>query len=151
MNRTVLMLILGLAVGAAAHFGYYGLHETPRGDVLDRQLGWMKSELRLTDAQYARIKELHRDSSPRLRALAMQVAQLQGEFAAFERARRSDDRVDFIEFARFVENRRHVSRDCVDSTRQLVLASAEVMNPEQRAHYLGLIAAAESLPRQFLN
>jgi Spy/CpxP family protein refolding chaperone len=151
MKRTLLMLSLGLAVGTIVHFGYFGLHEGGSGDALDRQLSWMKSELQLTDQQYARIKELHRSSSPRLRALAVQVAQLQTEFAAFERVRHSADRVDFLEFARFVEERRHVSRECLDSTRQLVLASAEVMTPQQREHYLGLIATAEPLPRPLLN
>jgi len=151
MKNTLRMLVLGLAVGAGVHFGYYRLHEPVPGDTLDGQLAWMKTELQLDDAQYARIKELHRTSSPRLRALAAQVAQLQTEFAAFEQGRRADDRVDFLEFARFVEERRHVSRECRDSTRQLVLASAEVMNPQQRAHYLGFIATAEPLPRPLLN
>jgi hypothetical protein len=151
MKRTLLTLALGLAVGATVHFTYYGLHRPAAGDSLDSQLAWMKSELQLSDAQYARIKELHRTSSPRLRALAVQVGQLQAEFAAFEHTRQTDDRVDFLEFARFVDDRRHVSRECVDSTRQLVLASAEVMNPRQREHYLGLIATAAPLPRPLLN
>jgi hypothetical protein len=151
MKRTFLMLLLGAAVGTSVHFAYYGLHQGRQGDALDHQLALMKTELHLTDDQYARIKELHRTSSPRLRALAVQVAQLQEEFTAFERARHTDDRVDFLEFARFVDERRHVSRECLDSTRQLVLASADVMNPQQRAHYLGLIATAEPLPRPLLN
>jgi hypothetical protein len=151
MRRTLFMLALGLAVGVSVHLAYYRLHQSSGGDALDQQLGWMKTELQLSDAQYARIKELHRTSSPRLRALAAQVAQLQTEFSAFERTRRADDRVDFLEFARFVEDRRQVSRECLDSTRQLVLASAEVMNPHQREQYLGLIAMAAPLPRPLLN
>jgi hypothetical protein len=145
------MLFLGVAVGTTVHLAYYRLHRPVMGDSLDSQLAWMKEELNLDDAQFARIKELHRTSSPRLRALAVQVAQLQAEFAAFERTRRTDDRVDFLEFARFVEDRRHVSRECLDSTRQLVLASAGVMTPRQREHYLGLIATTEPFSRPLLN
>ena len=59
------------------------------------------------------------------------------------RTRKTDDRVDFIEFAQFVETRRTINRECLESTRQLVLASAGVMTPEQRTHYLGLVAPAE--------
>jgi hypothetical protein len=70
---------------------------------------------------------------------------MQAEFAEFERSRRTSDRVDFVEFARFVENRRELNRECLDSTRQLVLASAEVMTPEQRERYIRLVAAAEPL------
>jgi len=150
MNRTFFILLLGLAVGAGAHFAYYRLHE-PNADSLDSQLAWMKTELKLNDAQFARIKELHQSSSPRLHALADQVAQLQNEFSAFEKMRRTSDRVDFLEFARFVDARRQINRECLDSTRKLVLATAEVMTPPQRQHYIRLIATAEPLAQSLLN
>ena len=150
MNRTLFILLLGLTVGAGAHFAYYRLHE-PNADSLDSQLAWMKTELKLNDAQFARIKELHQSSSPRLHALADQVAQLQNEFSAFEKMRRTSDRVDFLEFARFVDARRQINRECLDSTRKLVLATAEVMTPPQRQHYIRLIATAEPLAQSLLN
>jgi hypothetical protein len=56
-----------------------------------------------------------------------------------------------MEFARFVETRRHLNRECLDSTRQLVLASAEVMNPQQRQRYIQLVASAEPVTPSFLN
>ena len=151
MKRTLLVLTIGLAVGLGTHLAYFRLHEPAATDTLDGQLAWMRSELQLTDAQYARIRELHEASSPKLRAMAAQVAQLQGEFTAFEQMRRTNDRVDFLEFARFVENRRHVSRECLDSTRQLVLAVAEVMTPPQRQRYIRLVATAEPLAHSLLN
>jgi len=69
---------------------------------------------------------------------------MQGEFAAFENTRRSADRVDFIEFAQFVENRRNVNRECLDSTHQLVMAAAGEMTPGQRQHYFGIVATVEA-------
>lgn len=144
MNRALLTLLLGIAVGVGAHTIYFQLHRPAGLDSLDGQMSWMKEELKLSDTQFARIKELHEASSPRLRALAAEVARMQAEFAAFENTRRNSDRVDFIEFAQFVETRRNINRQCLESTRQLVLASAGVMTPEQRAHYLGLVATAES-------
>jgi len=150
MSRTFSILLLGLVVGLGTHLFYYRLHE-PKADSLDNQLAWMKTELNLNEAQYNRIKELHQTSGPRLHALADQVAQLQTEFAAFEEMRRTSDRVDFLEFARFVEARRQVNRECLDSTRQLVLATAEVMTPRQRQHYIRLIATAEPLAQSLLN
>ena len=151
MKRTLSILTLGLAVGLVTHLAYFRLHEPAATDTLDGQLAWMKTELQLTDAQYTRIKALHEASSPKLRAMAAQVAQLQGEFKAFEQLRRTSDRVDFLEFARFVETRRHVSRECLDSTRQLVLASAEVMTPQQRQRYIRLVTTAEPLAQLLLN
>ena len=150
MKRTVVILFVGLLAGLGSHLAYYRLHQ-PSLDSLDSQLAWMKSELNLNDAQFARIKELHQASSPRLHALASQVAQLQTEFAAFEDMRRTSDRVDFLEFARFAEARRHINRECLDSTRQLVLATAEVMSPQQRQRYIRLIATAEPLAQSLLN
>jgi len=151
VKRVLFLLALGLAAGTLAHVAYYRLQAPVGADSLDTQLAWMKSELNLTDEQYLRIKELHQASSPRLRALAAQVGELQKEFSAFEELRRTRDRVDFLDFARFVDARRHVNRECLDSTRELVLASAEVMTPQQRQRYLRLIATAEPLAQSFPN
>jgi hypothetical protein len=151
MNRTGLILLLGLAVGVGSHVLYFQTHRPAGLDSLDGQLVWMKSELNLSDAQFARIKELHEASSPRLRALAAEVSRMQAEFAAFENTRRTTDRVDFIEFAQFVETRRNINRECLESTRRLVLAAADVMTPEQRAHYLGLVASAEPFKEPQVN
>jgi hypothetical protein len=140
MKRGLLVLLLGLAVGVSTHVVYFRMHRPADPESLDGQLAWMKSELHLSDAQFARIRELHEASSPRLRALAAQVAQMQAEFAAFENTRRASDRVDFIEFAQFVETRRNINRECHDSTRQLVLATASEMTPLQREHYFGIVA-----------
>jgi hypothetical protein len=151
MNRSLSVLLLGLAVGAGSHLLYYRLHRPAGLDSLDGQLAWIKSELDLSDAQYARIKELHEASSPRLRALAAEVARMQEEFAAFENTRRTADRVDFLEFAEFVETRRAINRQCLESTRQLVQATAKLMNPEQRAHYLGIVAPTETYNTERIN
>lgn len=148
MNRSILILLLGLVVGVGTHTIYFQFKRPPGFDSLEGQLAWMKDELKLDDNQYARIRELHEASSPRLRALAVQVARMQAEFAAFENTRKTADRVDFIEFAQFVEDRRLINRQCLESTRQLVLASADVMNPAQRARYLGLVAAAQPFKEQ---
>lgn len=143
MKRALIILLLGLAIGAGAHVVYFQLHRPAGSDARDSQLAWMKEALKLSDAQYTQIKELHDASSPRLRALAAEVARMQAEFAAFENTRRTADRVDFIEFAQFVKTRRAINQQCLESTRQLVLASADVMTPEQRAQYLGWVATVE--------
>lgn len=141
MSRGLLVLLLGLAVGAGAHLAYYRLHQPFDPGTLDGELAWMKSELHLTDSQYARIRELHEASGPRLQALAAQVDQMQQEFAAFENTRRTADRVDFVEFAQFVQARRAVNAECLESTRQLVQAAAGEMTPGQRQHYFGIVTA----------
>jgi hypothetical protein len=150
MRRTWLILALGLIVGAGTHFVYFRWN-APQSDSPAEHLAWLKSDLQLTDAQYARILALHQASSPQIRALSAQVAQLRAEFSAFEAGRRDRDQVDFIEFARFVEARRQVNRACADSTRQLVLATAQVMTPAQRARYLDFVKERESTAHDLLN
>jgi Spy/CpxP family protein refolding chaperone len=151
MKRSLFTLLVGLLAGLGAHFAYYEHYLRGASDTLEGRLAWMKTELNLTDSQFARIKELHQASHPRLRAMAAQVASMHAEFDEFERTRRTADRVDFVEFARFVQNRRDLNRECLDSTRQLVLASAEIMTPEQRQRYIQLVATAEPTVGSLLN
>jgi phosphoglycerate-specific signal transduction histidine kinase len=124
--------------------GYLQLHKPFNPASLDSQLVWMKTELQLDDAQFARIKNLHYASGTRLQELNAKLVQMQGEFATREQIRRLSDRVDFIEFARLVEARQAVARECQNSTHQLILAVANEMHPNQRRQYLSLVAATKS-------
>lgn len=142
MNSTFKVLVLGLAAASAAHFAWYYSQRPDNGDQLAGPLAWMKAELKLTDAQFARIKAIHEASSPRLLALASQVARMRDEYAAFERTRVTTDRVDFVEFARFVDQRRAIDRECLDSTRRLIAATSGVMTAPQRAQYFGMLPPA---------
>lgn len=151
MKRGAWVLLLGLFVGVAAHVVYFHAHRPFDAGTLDGQLSWMRSELQLSDSQFERIKELHQESSPRLRALAAQVGQMQAEFAAFENTRVKSDKVDFVEFAQFVQARRNIDRECLESTRRLVLAAAGEMTPAQRDHYFGIVAANSPQISQLTN
>ena len=142
MKRVLLVLSLGLACGMLAHVAWFGAHRPRLGADLDSQLAWMQQTLQLTPEQFARIKALHEQSSPRLLALAGQVARMRGEFAAFERERQTKGQIDFLDFARFVEQRRTVDRECAESTRRLIVAASEVMNPQQREAYLAFLDPA---------
>lgn len=143
MKRTLLVLMLGLTAGLAANLLWSArLHPVASTDSLAAQLAWMKTNLGLNDAQLSRLQALHEQSTPHLLSLASQVAGMRTELEAFERERHTTGRIDFLEFARFVEQRRVLDRACLDSTRTLVAASAEVMTPPQREQYLSLVDAA---------
>ncbi|MBE2212997.1 MAG: hypothetical protein IAE82_03930 [Opitutaceae bacterium] len=152
MKRTILALSLGLVCGLGAHQGWFVTHRPRPVDDLESQWEWMREDLRLDETQVARIRALHEQSSPQLLALARRVAQMRREFAAFEKARRSSGEVDFLEFARYVDQQRALDRECVDSTRRLVAATVDVMRPEQRRQYLASLgpefeAVAASVPK----
>ncbi len=152
MKRTALILLLGLAAGAVTHLGWFWAQRPCNGSNLECQLEWMKTELKLSNEQFARIKAIHEQSSPRLLALAAQVARMRLEYDAFENERTTSGQVDFLEFAHFVEQRRAVDRECLVSTRQLVADAANVMTQNQRARYLGLLGPVlRSDNRSFMN
>lgn len=113
-----------------------------KNDSLDSLLAWMKSDLNLSDQQLARIRSVHEQFGPHLTSLASRVAQMRQELAAFEQARQSVGEIDFLEFARFVEQRRNLNRECSESTRKLVAESSDVMTPRQREQYLQLLDPA---------
>ncbi len=139
MKHVCLVLFFGLVSGIGAHLAWFSANQPGGADALARQLVWMKAELNLSDAQLERIRSIHQASSPRLLALAAQVARMREEYAAFERERVATDRVDFIEFAHFVERRRAIDGDCLASTRRLVAATSELMTASQRASYFRLL------------
>ncbi len=152
MKHSLLVIGLGLASGLLAHFGWYAAQRPCEGDNLNCQLEWVKSELNLTDQQFARIKNIHESSSPRLLALAAQVARMREEYDAFERQRTTSGQIDFLEFAHYVDQRRAVDRECLTSTRQLVADAAKVMTLQQRERYLTLLSPVlKTGDRFFLN
>ena len=112
------------------------------GENLEALLDWMKTDLRLTDEQLARIKDVHEQLSPRLLTLAGQVAKMQQAFNEFEKERLSDGQVDFLQFARYVEQRRRLDRECTESTQRLIAEASDVMTPKQKQQYLQLLDPA---------
>ena len=143
MKRTLIILLLGLAGGVGAHFGWLSVVKAPRHTAdLGAQLQMMQASLGLDAGQVARIRALHERSAPQLRALAAEVAAMRAELAEFERARAAEGRIDFLEFAKFVEERRRLDRECARSTERLVAEAAKVMTPGQREQYMSLLEPA---------
>lgn len=136
MKRTFVILLVGALAALAAHLGWYQLRRPSFGDDVDGVLAWLRADLNLTDEQFERVKAVHARSSPQLQQLAEQAARMRTELDAFENRRRTDDRIDFLAFARFVEQRRVFDRLCAESTRRLLAAAANEMTPGQRARYL---------------
>ncbi|HEX3729228.1 MAG TPA: hypothetical protein VHV47_05460 [Opitutaceae bacterium] len=142
MRRALLVLLTGLASGVGAHLGWFAAHRPARTGGLDTEIAWMKDTLDLTPVQVARIRALHEQSGPRLTELAAQAAVLRAQFADFEQQRRTVGQVDFLEFARYVDQRRTVDRECRESARQLVTAATAVMTNQQRALFLAWVGPA---------
>jgi hypothetical protein len=146
MKRVLAVLALGAIGGIGAHFGYFQVHRPCTDPTLACELAWIRDELDLTQAQYATLQDLHQISEPRLEALADQMAMMRQQFLEFEAQRRGAGEIDFIEFSLFIQDRSLVEEECETSTRDLILASAELMEPDQRERYLSMIDLSIDFP-----
>ena len=140
MKRSFLIVLLGLVGGLAAHVGWFALRHPSNS--IDEQLVWMRAVLQLEPDQFARFKAMHQEVGPHLLLLATELQEMRSESAAFERRREKTGEVDFVAFARLVEQRRAVDRDRSETARKLIEAAISVMTPDQRQRYLALIAPA---------
>lgn len=140
MRRSVLIVLLGLVGGLAAHVGWFTLRRPSNS--IDEQLAWMRAVLQLEPDQFAQFKAMHQEIGPHLLLLATELQQARSKSDAFERRRETTGEVDFVAFARLVEQRRALDRDRTATSRKLIDAAMNVMTPDQRQRYLALIAPA---------
>jgi hypothetical protein len=117
-------------------------------DSMDRELVWMRDELRLSPAQYARIRELHETLNSELVALEKERLRVRQETAALEEERRTEGQIDFLVFAGLVKIRQNLDLQSFNSMQRLVSATATIMTPDQRRRYLDYVQAAISTPPQ---
>jgi hypothetical protein len=140
MKRAALILTCGLLAGLAAHTAWFALRR-PSNDV-EAQLAWLGRVLQLDADQFARFKALHQEAGPRLVVLAAELQRMRAESAEFERRRQQTGEVDFLAFARLIEQGRALDRDRDATARKLIDTALSVMTPEQRQRYLALVAPA---------
>jgi Spy/CpxP family protein refolding chaperone len=139
MKRLTFLLLFGVSAGVLAHILWFAARRPVEVTSIEAQLAWMKTELKLSDSQFARVKEIHRTSSPELLALSDQVSRMQREFQTFERERTSSGNVDFLAFAQFIDARRSIDMMCHEKTKRLVASTAEILTPEQKQRYLSIL------------
>jgi hypothetical protein len=117
-------------------------------DSMNRELAWMRDELRLSPAQYARIRELHETLNAELVALEKDRLRVRQETAALEEERSTEGQIDFLVFAGLIKVRQDLDLQSFHSMQRLVSATATIMTPEQRRRYLDYVQAAIFPPPQ---
>jgi hypothetical protein len=146
MKRTATIVLLGLAAGLSAHLAWFQLRRPASPERLGEQLAWMQARLELSADQFAHIRDLHEELQPKLTQLAAEVERMRTELAAFERERVTRGQIDFLAFARLVQEQRSVDQACLESTRELVGGTLGVMTPQQRERYLSILGPAGTGP-----
>ena len=84
MIRSLLILIGGLALGAAIFAGSYlaARHATEACCAQSDELNWLRTEFHLTDAEMARIRGLHAAYRPQCAEICAKIAAKQRELQA---------------------------------------------------------------------
>src|SRR6266700_5848618 len=76
MKKGQTILLLGLLACAAAFFGIYYLGTVHCRDMMREskpELAWLKKEFKLSDAEFARISQLHEAYLPQCRERCMRI------------------------------------------------------------------------------
>ena len=111
---------------------------------LERDLLWLRSELKLSPEQFVQLKSLHEDSNDRLQLLALELARARTTEAHWEAEQKTTGDVDFLSYGFAVRGVDALKQMSTQATRGLVDSTAAILNNQQRRHYLRLLGATGS-------
>jgi hypothetical protein len=140
MKRSIFILVLGLAVGAAAFCAPY-LSTTANERAAMRsdqpELWWLKQEFHLSDAEFRRISQLHEGYLPKCQELCARIASKNAELRTI--FAKTDHITPDIE-----EKLAEVAQLRAECQRNMLahfLAVSRAMTPDEGRRYLGWVAA----------
>ena len=140
MKRAFLILLVTVAVSLAGYFVCYEVATRPAKALLeDPQCGmhWLREEYHLTDAQFARIGQLHEAYRPTCARMCSRVAVAHArvnELILANRTMTAETQAALKEWA-LLQN------ECSQAMLQHVYAVSAEMPPEQGQRYLKMAAA----------
>src|SRR4051812_33525318 len=85
MHKAINMLVLGLLAAVAGYSAFYFVGTAPSREILQEQrpeLAWLKKEFSLSDAEYARVTELHAAYLPACQERCRRIAAKDAELRA---------------------------------------------------------------------
>ncbi|MDQ8186519.1 hypothetical protein QEH53_13030 [Pelagicoccus sp. SDUM812002] len=134
------VLVIGLACGLVAHFSYVDAY-APGCFSADAEceMEWLRSELDLSEEQFARITRLHGDREREIRTLSRKVRDLELLLAELEAERVTNGYVDYLEIRNYLKAKRKLDEACVKSTSDLIASVGDVMNVDQRKRYFSIV------------
>jgi len=137
--KRVLIFILCAGLAAGAAFMITRWAGSPKSMPLEGQLGWLKAEFRLSEAQVAAIKVLHEDYVPvcRTHCANIQVARKTAGIAAKNAVAGGSEAKAAAEAA--LAELRRVEAVCRDATRAHLLRVAAVMDSAQGERFIALV------------
>lgn len=140
MWKSISVLVVGLACGIFAHIGYVNAY-APACVSADTEceMEWLRSELDLSEEQFASVTRLHLDREREIRTLSRKVRSLELMLAELEAERVTSGYVDYLEIRSYQETKRKLDEACVKTTSDLIASVGDVMNMDQRRRYYSIV------------
>ena len=135
MKKGILTISLGLLAGLIAQNIYYKSFKPCDDNTLECQLSWIQDYLSLTPDQYKLVVALHRDQQPEILALEKRVQDLESQIAALEEERIENDRIDFIAFYGYLQEKVSLDKTREHSTDSFLAKVGSIMSSEQQARF----------------
>lgn len=135
MKKAGTFLLLGVVLCAAAFSGSYYFGTSCCRDMMkgpQPELAWLKTEFHLTDAEFARISELHNAYLPQCAERCQRIEQL----SAHLKHLLSTTNTITPEIQNVIAERAKTRADCETEMLKHFLAVSHTMPPEQGQRYL---------------
>lgn len=135
MNRSLAILLAGLALGIAGAVGAYRWRTTEYREVLcdpQPELAWLQHEFGLTDEQYRRVVELHNAYRPKCAAMCERIAATN---ALIRRQITQQGRIT-PELRELLTAAARLRAECQTQMLEYFFAASQAMPPEQGRRYL---------------
>lgn len=135
MNKGLLILAVGALAGLLAFFLSRG-KPAGSGDpvLLDSlpEIAWLRTDLKLDDEQFAKVRELHHDYRPVCAEMCRRIAESEAAVAKLAQSRggMTDD------LSQAIEHHGHVIAACKRSMLEHLYQTAGLMNGDQAKRYL---------------
>lgn len=139
MKASVLTLVLGLIAGIAAHSFYFNSFKPCEENTLECKLSWIQDYLSLTEDQFEVVVAMHRDRQPEVSRLEQQIRGLEQRLASLEAERVENDRIDFIAFYSYLQDKVDLDKTRDSSTESFLTKVGNVMTEEQKARFNALL------------
>ena len=139
MKTSMVTIIVGLVAGLLAYSLYFNSFSPCEEDTLECKLTWIQDYLSLSEDQFDVVVAMHRDHQPEVSQLEQQIQLLEQRLASLEEERIENDRIDFIAFYNYLQDKTDLDRTRDSSTESFLAKVGDVMNADQKARFNELL------------
>lgn len=138
MKKSVFILLLAVASAFGGYWIYYGCATMPGRAMLTQpggEMEWLRREYHLTDAQFARIQEKHREYTPKCDVMCGKIAKANARLDQLIGANKAVT----PEVAAALKVSAAVQEECHQAMLGHIYAVSAEMSPEDGARYLQMM------------